>query len=180
MEPQAIEKILIESEEHSDNIVDLKKEFYEVIKPIATHKDVIAMKNIAQHSQDNNRYDHSMYVAYISFLICRKLGLDAHAAARGGLLHDFEFISAIPTRPHPVKLLFTHPKKAVNYATSIFSLSNIEVDIIKTHMWPMTIWATPKYTESFIVSCVDKYCATIEFAGQFDKTKSARVIEAFA
>ncbi len=38
----------------------------------------------------------------------------------------------------------------------------MEKDIIKKHMWPMTA-VPPKYKESFIVTCVDKYCATIEF-----------------
>ena len=32
--------------------------------------------------------DHSLFVAYLSFRAARALGLDAAAAARGGLLHD--------------------------------------------------------------------------------------------
>ncbi len=165
---------------NSDSKANLKKAFYEIIEDIATHPDVLAMKKIKHHTPENNRYEHSMYVAYISFLICHKLGLDARAAARGALLHDFEFLSEIPNRPHPVKLLFTHPKNAVKQACSIFDLSKKERDIVKKHMWPMTVLSIPRYKESMIVSCVDKYCATIEMAGYFEKTKSARVIEAFA
>lgn len=51
---------------------------------------------------------------------------------------------------------------ALRNALDIFELNDMEKDIIKKHMWPMTA-VPPKYKESFIVTCVDKYCATIEF-----------------
>ncbi len=37
----------------------------------------------------------------------------------------------------------------------------MEKDIIIKHMWPITI-ILPKYKESFIVGCADKFCATVE------------------
>ena len=56
---------------------------------------------------------------------------------------------------------FTHPKTALNNSLKLFFLNNIEKDIILKHMWPVTI-KLPKYKESYIVSCIDKYCAICE------------------
>ncbi|MEE1504614.1 MAG: hypothetical protein UGF89_10270, partial [Acutalibacteraceae bacterium] len=41
------------------------------------------------------------------------------------------------------------------------TLNKKEEDIIKKHMWPLTV-IPPKYLESFVVTSMDKYCATIE------------------
>ena len=56
---------------------------------------------------------------------------------------------------------FRHPRIALNNANELFDLSKKEQDIILKHMWPITI-IPPYYLESFIVSCVDKYCALLE------------------
>lgn len=48
---------------------------------------VQAMRNVSQHV-DINCLEHCVFVAYVSFLICRRMGWDFRAAARGGLLHD--------------------------------------------------------------------------------------------
>lgn len=37
----------------------------------------------------------------------------------------------------------------------------MEKDIIAKHMWPVTLKA-PKYIESFLVGCADKFCALME------------------
>ena len=50
---------------------------------------------------------------------------------------------------------------ALNNALDIFELNDIEKDIIIKHMWPLTI-KFPSYKESYIVTMVDKYCATHE------------------
>jgi uncharacterized protein len=45
------------------------------------------MEKFIQHS-DVSCLEHCMSVSYNSYLICRRLGLNYQAAARGGLLHD--------------------------------------------------------------------------------------------
>ena len=57
--------------------------------------------------------------------------------------------------------LFRHSKIALNNALNIFELNDIEQDIILKHMWPLTIMLS-KYVESYVVTFVDKYCATQE------------------
>ena len=56
---------------------------------------------------------------------------------------------------------FRHPRVALNNALKIFELSKKEQDIILKHMWPLTV-IFPRYKESYIVTLVDKYCATYE------------------
>lgn len=44
---------------------------------------------------------------------------------------------------------------------TIFDLNDMEKDIIINHMWPVTI-KLPRTKEAFILTLVDKYCATYE------------------
>ena len=57
---------------------------------------------------------------------------------------------------------FAHPRIALKNASELFDLNPLEQDIILKHMWPVTFFSFPKYTESFILTLVDKYCALSE------------------
>ena len=50
--------------------------------------------------------------------------------------------------------------KLINIAT--IGENEVEKDIILKHMWPLT-FKLPTYSESYIVTTADKYCATREF-----------------
>ena len=65
-------------------------------------------------------------------------------------------------------LLFSskHPKEAVNNSLEYFDLTDKEIDIIRTHMFPIDI-KLPKYAESWLVSTVDKVVSTNEFRYKF-------------
>ena len=52
---------------------------------------VCGMRTIPQHTKGISCYDHSLFVAYVAFTLCRACKLDYRAAARGGLLHDLYF-----------------------------------------------------------------------------------------
>ena len=65
--------------------------------------------------------------------------------------------------------LFRHPRIALENALDIFELNDLEKDIILKHMWPLTI-IPPRFAEGYIVTLVDKYCATKEFF-RFLKTR---------
>jgi len=130
-----------------------------------------------RHHFHVNRLEHSVAVAYLSYLVVRRLGGDARAAARGGLLHDL-FLYDPRERgsyqgPHPL----THPRIALRNARRHFALSELEEEIILTHMFPMGT-AVPLHLESLAVCLVDKYCAVNEFIGSFaDSALAARVAE---
>lgn len=140
------------------------REFEEIIKDITTNETVQKMKQFNQHC-DVSCFDHCKHVAYINYLVCKKLKLDYVSAARAGMLHDL-FLYDWRGSKKELGLeryhAFIHPEIALKNAEKIFDLNNKEKDIIVKHMWPVTFFSFPKHIESFIITISDKYCATME------------------
>lgn len=119
-------------------------------------------KDYIQHGR-TSVYRHCIAVAYISCMIAAKLNLvvEIHQLIRGALLHDY-FLYDWHEHDSSHRLHgFTHPKKALRNAVRDFNLSETERDIIKKHMFPLTI-VPPAKKESWIVTAADKYCAIRE------------------
>jgi len=76
---------------------------------------------------------------------------------RGALLHDFFFYDWRIERPRSGGLHgFDHPQEAFENAVHVYGdITTIERNIILRHMWPLTP-VPPRYSESMIVSLVDK------------------------
>ena len=55
-----------------------------------------------------------------------------------------------------------HPEKAYRNAKKYFPLNQIEVDIIRTHMWPVTFRTFPRTREGWVTTLTDKYCSLLE------------------
>lgn len=138
-------------------------EFYSNIADLITDDRVLQLENYVQH-HGYTRLRHSLDVAFISFLITRALGWDSRSAARGGLLHDLYYYDdrdadyAKYAKRHAID----HPKLALENARKICTLNAVEENIIRRHMWLVTI-VPPRYKEGFVVTFVDKYCAVREF-----------------
>ena len=103
-------------------------------------------------------------VAFLSFLVSRKLGLNYKETARAATMHDLFYYdwheNDLSHKLHGLR----HPKFALNNAFYLCgTLTKKEQDIIKRHMWPLTV-IPPKYPESYVVTMMDKYCAAIESA----------------
>ncbi len=137
-------------------------EFKSIIKDITSNENILALKERIQHAS-NSRFYHCLCVSYYTYVICKKLGLDYTSAARGAMLHDFYYYDWRDKHVEGQKKFhaFRHPRIALNNAKDLFELNEIEQDIIVKHMWPLTI-ILPTYKESYIVTLVDKYCATYE------------------
>ena len=56
----------------------------------------------------------------------------------------------------------THPKTALNHACRLFPLNDIEKDVIRAHMWPVTFFSIPHTKEGWIITLTDKYCGAFE------------------
>ena len=133
-------------------------EFYTLVQDIISNKTVQHMKDFRQH-YDTNTFEHCFHVSYISYKICKKLGLDYRAVARAGMLHDlflYDWRNSSKLLNLERKHAFIHPQIALENASKLFDLSKKEKDIIVKHMWPVTL-RLPRYPESFIVTFVDKY-----------------------
>lgn len=151
---------LIKSKKGSKTGVADRDEYEKCIGGIIQNEAVRSMKNIIQHS-DVSCLEHCLFVSYSGYLICKRFGLDYRSAARGGLLHDFFLYDWHIKETHKGLHGFKHPHTALENAEKHFCLNDIEKDIIKKHMWPLTV-RIPRYKESFIVSFADKYCSFLE------------------
>ena len=106
-----------------------------------------------------NRYEHSVRVAYYTYKITKILHLDYKESTIAALLHDF-FQEEVSDKNFVVRLR-KHPGIAVKNATQYFKLNEKQIDIIKTHMFPIT-FTPPKYMEGWIVDFVDDASAIFE------------------
>lgn len=166
------------NENHEMNIIISEPtidEFKSIIKDIANNANVLALKEHVQHAS-SSRYSHCLSVAFYTYVICKKLGLDYVSAARGAMLHDFYYYDWRNKHVEGQKKLhaFRHPRIALMNACDIFDLNEIEKDIIVKHMWPLTV-ILPMHKESYIVTFVDKYCAANEML-RFLKNKIKNII----
>lgn len=137
--------------------------FLSCVEDLIHHPQVRRLDQYTQHA-NSTRYDHSVSVAYKSYIWSKKLGLDARAAARGGLLHDLFFYDwqQKGAAPGPGCHARWHPYHALQNAKKYFTLTKREENIISSHMFPMG-YDLPVYRESFVVTWADKCCATEEF-----------------
>ena len=129
------------------------KEYKKIVKDIFRNVEFKKLFNIEHHGI--SRMEHSIKISYYSYKIAKKLKMDYVSVARGGLLHDFFLDGDERNGKRKFCDTFVHPKKALNTASAIFDLSEIEKDIIVSHMFPI-YKAIPKYKESVLVNLVDK------------------------
>jgi uncharacterized protein len=143
--------------------VDTESEFYSYIEDLVDAEPVVQMKQYIQHGTTTT-FEHCLNVSYCNYLVCKHFGLDARAGARAGMLHD---LFLYDWHYYPIKKLdrlrhgATHPIKACENACKYFELTECEKDIIRNHMFPMTL-KRPKYKETVVIILVDKYCGLVE------------------
>ena len=136
-------------------------EFLKIIEELISNDTVKQMKNLKQH-YETSCFDHCYTTAFYCYLICKKLNLDYTSATRAAMLHDLFLYDWRKKNPNRKGLhAFTHGKLACENACKIFNLNNKEKDIIRNHMWPVTV-KIPKSFEGLILTFVDKYCALSE------------------
>ena len=140
---------------------EVREEFRESMSELLGHENFKRLSGFRQHFKCT-RLKHSVDVGYFSFYISKLLGLDYISAGKAALLHDFYFHEKDGSVRDSIKTLRQHPKDALENALEICELSDKERDIIAKHMWLVT-FKPPKYTEGFVVTLVDKYCASKEF-----------------
>ena len=118
------------------------------------------LHDYAQH-RNFSRYEHCLFVAYLSYYLSKKLRLDnPEEIIRGGLLHDYYFYGH---DDNPQKHGRTHAAVALeNALEDIPDLGEKEMEIIYSHMFPLNITRYPKSKEAAIVMIADKICAVCE------------------
>lgn len=138
---------------------DIAPEYLEDVWNILTNSEFLRLSQYVHHHW-TNRFMHSLNVSYLSWLIAGKLGCDARAAARAGLLHDFcpyDFKAVTPTGESQA---YYHPKAAAKNSEALFGISDREREAILSHMFPLG--PLPRNREAWIITLADKVCATME------------------
>lgn len=122
-----------------------------------------------------SRRQHVLNVSWYAFVLARKLRFDTTAVARSGLLHDLYYYNFRDEAVGKSEHIYAHPQLALANARRLTSLSAREEDIILNHMWPMCPTKTLHYKETYLVSCVDKFCCVIELVGSFGSFLKKRI-----
>lgn len=138
-----------------------REKFWETFARLREERVILELKKYPNH-KISNLYDHSSRVALCAYDLSRRLhmDIDGKSLATGAMLHDFYLYRAwrnqeIGTRAH----WFGHPDTALKNAEKEFQLSDLEKNIITSHMWPLTFWHFPRSREAFLVCLADKICA---------------------
>mgnify|MGYP002570749807 CR=1 FL=1 len=111
-------------------------------------------------------HSHSIRVAECSLKLekfLEKLGIHCHERdlVRGALLHDYFLYDWHDKYSHEKLHGFHHPNVALENASREYQLTPRERDIIRKHMWPLTV-VPPLCREAWVVSMADKYCSLLE------------------
>lgn len=134
----------------------LDKQYIAIIKPLLDSPDVQRLRQYVHH-KNNTRLDHVLQVSYKSYKLGLKLHLNAVALARAGVLHDLYFIQGHYRINHHGHA-YWHPKIACANAEKITHLSDLEKDIILTHMYGAVL-IKPHYKESWLLGLIDDWQA---------------------
>lgn len=154
-------------------------------------QDILESPNFIQSGKNIQHGDisvktHSEQVAMTALKLARTLPFHfkEKELVRGALLHDYFLYDWHHKVVTPNDILhfykmhgFTHPKTALQNASKEFKLTRIEKDIIKKHMWPLTV-VPPMCKEAWVVTAADKYCSLLEtmHLQKYGKKKHGRYI----
>ena len=153
----------------SDAVSEYKvaKEIFSLGRDIILSDEAQRMKEFTQHGT-TSVFEHVLAVAKFSLIYAiaienlTGIKVDRRALVRGALLHDyFLYDWHKPSENRRGLHGFTHPSIACENAIRDFDISPVEQDIIRHHMFPLTvIW--PHSLEGWIVCIADKWCAICE------------------
>ncbi len=126
-------------------------------------KEAQLMKHFIQHGHIST-YEHVLSVTRLSFYLNRRFHLGASDCelVRGAFLHDFYLYDWHNSASHERLHGFHHPAIALKNAMQRYKLSPVEQNIIRSHMWPLTLLSIPKCRAAVIVCLADKICSTYE------------------
>lgn len=153
--------------------------FFDVVGDLYFSDEVQSLAKYEQHL-DIDRLQHITGVAYLSYMICRKLGWNYTCAARGATMHDLFYYDWRDGKTEKGKWHkfhgYKHPKYATLNAKELAPDSNdIVINCVRRHMWPLTV-VPPKYREGYVVSFADKYCAARELFYSLSKKYKHRFL----
>ncbi len=133
----------------------------DLLSKLRDDKKVLEMKKYIQHGSIST-YDHVESVTRVSYWMNRRfhLGANEKRLVIGAFLHDFYLYDW--HKDSEGLHGFYHPGIACRNAVEQFEIDKNVQNIIKSHMWPLTITSLPLCREAWIVCMADKYISTKE------------------
>lgn len=134
-----------------------------IVFEMSNKSELLETKKYIQH-RDTTVFEHSISVSLLSLRIAQffNIQVDKPSLIRGALFHDYFMYDWHDKEfDRPKWHAFRHPNIAYKNACKIWNLNSIETDIIKNHMFPVTL-KFPKTKEGNIVSIADKICTLLE------------------
>ena len=143
---------------------------------IREHGDDILHSENFQRSREHIQHgtisvmQHSIRVTETALRLSKRLRLkiSERDLVRGALLHDYFGYDWHGKKVGLHEIIhfyemhgFTHPGQALENAEKDFDLTDKQREIIRKHMWPLTV-IPPACKEAWIVTMADKYCSTLE------------------
>lgn len=140
-------------------IEDAPQEFLSLTQDILQSTNFQKQKAYIQHGT-TTLYEHVSRVALRCYYYAKaKNGYDLASLVRGALLHDYflyDWHIYDHKNGHERLHGFKHPAIAVRNASKEFNLNKKEINIIRSHMWPITLFHMPKSKEAWLVDYMDK------------------------
>ncbi len=140
--------------------------YMDCVGDLLCNAEVKSLDNYKQHI-GTSRLQHSLNVSYYSFLISKFLHCDYRSAARAGILHDLYLYDRRKDKTEE-NHIFRHQREALENASQLTELNDIEKNAIANHMWPLCK-GNLHYKEAYVVSAADKYSTALEFTVQFGR-----------
>ena len=138
----------------------------EHLKDYLDHPEVKRMSSFIAHGHQSV-LKHCFDVAECAYVLNKKLGMkaDLDVLLPGALLHDF-YLYDWHDRPLSLYIFkmhgYTHPEEARSNAVKYFDVNEKIQNVIKSHMWPLTLRSIPRCKEAVLICMADKICALKE------------------
>ena len=141
----------------------MDSKFSELITNIIETDNYTSQKNFISHG-NTNLYDHQINVAYECYKYLEKKNKEDIDMIYAALLHDYYLYDWHDIKKYPRKRLhgFRHPKIAMNNAIRDYGISKRCQSMIRTHMFPLTLFHIPKSMDAYKLSIIDKKCSIKE------------------
>lgn len=133
------------------------------LRAYRTHEKIQEMRRYIQHGAITT-YDHAERVTTMCFWLNRRLhlGADERALVLGAYLHDFYLYDwHVNDKSHRLHG-YHHPDTSCENAVHYFHVDQRIQQMIRSHMWPLTITRVPVSREAWILCLADKYISISE------------------
>lgn len=139
----------------------MERDVIECVRELMSDSNLSLMTEFKQHG-NTSCLAHTIGVVYCALAIAKRLHIDINKREliRGGILHDYFLYDWHDGNGRQIHG-FTHPYTALKNADKDYELTNRERDIIKKHMFPLTV-IPPMCREAWLICIADKICACME------------------